>query len=316
MITSRLPLALPPYAADPLIYAIGIKQFAQLYFTFESLWHDLRQVAAHERENNDMSKYYLTKAEHRMDSSNRPGPTFHMLSFLSGLLPVELERSQRLRSDLSALKKFATYKSDTEYLNSSFPITELYVIRIRDRFRHKPHILIAYAWLMYMAIFSGGRWIRAQLLSVGEDFWLTGDSGGGSQVEVKESQKSKESYLRESIHGLLFFSFDGSDDGELLKATFKARLLEAEHILSVEERADVIEEAREIFKFNIALVKELDNVVISSENKHSSNRHLKNIFITARRFIKHANYLLARHELRISIAIIVTLVGVIWHMHP
>ena len=316
MITSRLTLALPPYSSDPTIYAIGINQFAQVYFTFESLWHDLRQDVAFKEGTSDMSKYYLTKAEPGANSLNRPDSNSNMLLFLSGLLPVELERSHRLRSDLIALKKLAVCKLDTDYLNSSFSTTEQYITRIRERVKDKPHILIAYAWIMYMAIFSGGRWIRAQLLSAGRDFWLASDNRHRLQVvEPKESQASEEIYLHESMHGLLFLSFSGTDDGESLKATFKERLSDAEHILSAEERTDVIKEAREIFKFNIAIVKELDSVVCAFKKKHSKNRSLENISLTAGRLTRQTKIFLTRLELQISIAIIVTLVGVIWHIY-
>ena len=315
MITSKLPLALPPHSADPTVYAIGIRQFAQIYFAFESLWHDIRQAVAYKGENYDMSRYHPMVAEHGVNQFNRFGFMINKLKFLSGILPVELERSYRLRSDLLALERSAVCKLDLNCFISTLPKTEQFITRIHERVRHKPHVLIAYAWIMYMAIFSGGRWIRAQLLSVGEDFWLAGDSKHSSQAKPKEAQTSRENCLQDSVPGLHFLSFGGIDDGELLKATFKERLLEAESILSVKERADIIEEAREIFKFNIAIVEELDDFISSFRSKQCKNGHLGNFSFTTRRFIRQTRSYLTRSELQISIAIIVILVGVIWHIY-
>jgi len=84
---------------------------------------------------------------------------------------------------------------------------------------------------MYMAIFSGGRWIRQQLADAGPDFELA------------------------------FLSFDGDEDGEDLKRDFKAGLARAEEMLSPQERQEVVEEAQALFGRCIALVAVLDREV-------------------------------------------------------
>lgn len=111
----------------------------------------------------------------------------------------------------------------------------------------KPHILIAYAWVMYMALFNGGRWIRAQLLAARNSSWDSGSVAGS--VAIDEPQ------------GLSFWHFLGGDDGEDIKNEFKARLNDIEDLLNDEQRRDVIEEAQSIFKHCTLLVGELDKIV-------------------------------------------------------
>ncbi len=48
---------------------------------------------------------------------------------------------------------------------------QAFLAHIRYSVARRPHVLIAYAWVFYMALFSGGRWIRAQLHGAGERFW-------------------------------------------------------------------------------------------------------------------------------------------------
>lgn len=46
-----------------------------------------------------------------------------------------------------------------------------FVSHIRRSFENRPHNIIAYAWVLYMALFSGGRFVRATLEAAGPVFW-------------------------------------------------------------------------------------------------------------------------------------------------
>jgi heme oxygenase len=94
-----------------------------------------------------------------------------------------------------------------------------------------PHVLIAYAFVLYMALFNGGRWIRAELLKA---------QWGG---------------------GLDFWYFPGPDNGEGVKNEFKARLIDVQGLLTVEQRRDIVREAQDIFRNLLVLVEELDGLV-------------------------------------------------------
>ena len=122
--------------------------------------------------------------------------------------------------------------------------------RIRETVSAKPHVLIAYAWVMYMAVFSGGRWIRQQFDSAGSDYW-TG-------ILASSTVTSEKAGMSSSFPGYTFLSFAGDEDGEDIKADFKSRLAETEAQLTEEERVEVVEAAQELFDHCIQLVGEMD----------------------------------------------------------
>lgn len=135
-------------------------------------------------------------------------------------------------------------ETDLDVLLSQYPGPKVadYCAHIRNVVRQRPHVLFAYAWCYYMAVFSGGRWIRAQLMEAGEGFWR------------------QDAHMRGPLQekGLALWNFDGDCDGEDIKAEFKSRLAGVENLLSLEQRQEIIEEAKEIFRFSAVLVDELD----------------------------------------------------------
>lgn len=159
-------------------------------------------------------------------------------------------RSGRLKRDLGFLT--GLHPTDFEVLLAQYPGDKVaeFCTHIRRRVANKPHVLIAYAWCYYMAIFSGGRYLRAELLKAGQDFWMTCTESDGS-----ESPKEP---VRLEAQGLSFWSFPGQNDGLDIKEAFKSRLEAAEILLTPDERVDIIEEARTIFKYSTSLVEELD----------------------------------------------------------
>jgi len=98
---------------------------------------------------------------------------------------------------------------------------------------------------MYMATFSGGRWIRQQLGDAGSDFWRVPPT---LQSQLKDK----------TTPGVSFLCFDGDRDGEDIKIDFKTRLAKADELLTPEEKEEVIDEAKTIFTNCIALVEALD----------------------------------------------------------
>ena len=110
-----------------------------------------------------------------------------------------------------------------------------------------------------MAVFSVGRWVRRQLENAGPEFWL-GES-------VDERQEGG----REPL-GFSFLSFDGHEDGEDLKMHFKARLAEAEALLTAQEREEIVAAAQGLFEDCIALVhlldREIEQQAASSASMH------------------------------------------------
>ncbi|KAK0314528.1 hypothetical protein LTR01_001351 [Friedmanniomyces endolithicus] len=200
LIIARLPLALPARQSgwrrtkSPAVLAQGLAAFAQIYFEFEGAW----------------SAIECSQEKHEDGG---------MVDWVASLRPRGLERTPRLHSDLRRLK------------SSTAPAIGYRQTAPSRRLLERPHTLIAYSWVMYMAIFSGGRWIRQQLADAGPDFELA------------------------------LLSFDGDEDGEDLKRDFKAGLARAEELLSPQERREVMEEAQALFDRCIALVAVLDREV-------------------------------------------------------
>ncbi|KAF1345813.1 hypothetical protein BDV97DRAFT_359152 [Delphinella strobiligena] len=225
--TSRLPLALPPYSDNPELYARGINAFAQIYFAFEARWHELI-VQAKARD--------LGDAKHQDD----------VRAWLADLVPSGLWRSRAIRSDLKHISEVLDISLDIA--DGIAEVDSTMLEHIRKVTAIKPHTLVAYSWIMYMAIFSGGRWIRQQLREAGPAFW-----------HVPNSVKSDFGALRQYVSGFSLFYFEGERDGEDIKADFKARLEMAEAVLTEQERNDITEEAQNIFNMCIDLVDRLDD---------------------------------------------------------
>ena len=116
-----------------------------------------------------------------------------------------------------------------------------------------PHVLIAYAWVMYMAIFSGGRWIRQQLLEAGPGFW------DRRQQNMDNGEAADQQTL-----GLSFLCFDGAKDGEDIKIDFKQRLQTMEEQLTTFDRKDIVDEASTIFRNCTRIVEALDRQVAAA----------------------------------------------------
>lgn len=230
LLIQRLPLALPPNQNNPLLYSQGIVPFARIFFFFETEW-DL------------FIRHIQQPAQTTEPYDGQRG------TWLANLRPHGLARSARLQDDVKHLRAVAGPD-----VYSTVELGDVWTRDLRMRIRNQPHVLVAFAWVFYMAVFSGGRWIRQQLSKSGTEFWTLetlhhqlGDGEKAAEVDVP---------------GYTFLSFDGDQDGEDIKAAFKARLAEAEVILSKEEQADVVEVAQELFARCNGLVRELDRKIM------------------------------------------------------
>lgn len=158
-----------------------------------------------------------------------------MSSLLKTLYDRSLLRTQRIQHDLSLLPPLLSSHDNTQ------PQRVLTTQLITSRIQSRPHVLIAYTWIMYHALFNGGRWIRAQLLSASvPHFWPAASD-------------------RENC--LTLWRFDGDRDGEDIKEAFKVRFDCVSAQLSEEEQQDVVDEAVDLFKLCADLVEHLDHAV-------------------------------------------------------
>lgn len=90
-----------------------------------------------------------------------------------------------------------------------------------------------------MALFSGGRHIRARLQSAGPKFW-----------DIEEEEEPP----------LSFWTFPSSTDGEELKTLYKAQVLELSTSLTELERKEIVAEGVEIMSTMLKLVDEVDEL--------------------------------------------------------
>ena len=207
-IISRLPLCVPPHADSPFTYAKGMIVFGQIYFAFEEVL--AMQLASPDQQMRE-----------RYDRIHLP----------------QLPRTSWLRNDIAMLKS-RMLRSEPDEFESLAEESKVFYRRIHGSLAERPHVLLAYTWTMYLALFNGGRWIRGQLISAGCDFW------------------------RGEAFPLSFWDFGrvGQDnfDVDQLKDLFKVRFGEATSNLMDDERRDVVEETNKLFDLCLEMVELLD----------------------------------------------------------
>ncbi|KAI5859474.1 hypothetical protein GGS23DRAFT_600398 [Durotheca rogersii] len=159
LIAARLRLALPPRAADTWSYAQGLLHLAPVYMAVEAQWRDMTG----------------TGTGTGADAARRRVRA--VLAHVGGvLLDGGLAREVALRGDLRALTGWteaALAEQLAEAAGGGGAAAEM-VRRVRATARERPHALLAYAWVLYMGLFAGGRrLVRAAFERVdpGARFW-------------------------------------------------------------------------------------------------------------------------------------------------
>lgn len=256
LIIARLPLALPPYTNNQALWTTGLSHIARIYITFESLWQQI-----------------ISSSD---NSANK---------ILSDLFLPELHRSERLRLDVCSLTGKSLQEVDEILSDHSENDSALsrFIQHIQSSVARRPHVLVAYSWVMWMALFSGGRIIRATLYNVGPGFWCPSPGSSPSAEEqdaqpedvtkpILDEKNNPSSKWRlpiadgvattpaevpiQSFHR--FFYFPGYEDGEDLKREFKRRFSGLETRLTHAEKMEIVAAAQQIFHFMIEIVGELD----------------------------------------------------------
>jgi heme oxygenase len=232
LIISRLPLALPPYTTDPSLYLSILLNITPIYTTFESIWDDI---------------------------SNSPDSAKQIQTVLSAVQLPGLARSQVLLGDISEISGLIPQEIELRLQDVSrkSPKLLMFLNHIRKAAPKKPHILLAYTWILYMALFSGGRYIRATLKNAGKDFWIQSLTSRDLLLPEKQNL-TPESNEKNGKKCLGFFNFPGQEDGEDIKREFKRRFNEVEKELDTRQKEDIVKEAQRIFLFLLEMMGELD----------------------------------------------------------
>ncbi|KAI8958892.1 heme oxygenase-like protein [Daldinia sp. FL1419] len=251
LVVSRLRLALPPFVDDPKNYVTGLLHIAPIYQVFEREWNAILEGTPE-----------AAKTEPRVRA------------LLSDIYVHGLARVDAIHEDVSILlgRDNALVRSRVESISHAAVLGD-YKEHIHKTIQERPHVLVAYAWVLYMALFSGGRFIRASLERTDRNTGFRAPAPdedkhnpwdrmpGAFNAFCAEAELRKRARIPPPMN---FFSFDTPEEGEDLKKMFKEALVEAtsppNSKLTEEERADVVREAQNIFEYMIRIVGELDEI--------------------------------------------------------
>lgn len=257
LITSRLPLAVPPKAPDSGPYACGLLHILPIYMTFERLWLDILDTPP-----GDAPGHSNSNAGNGKDDGPEISERVHTI--LKEIHLPQLFRSDRLRADIKSMTGWSDDILDLQ-INGIRGTGELsvFISHIKQVVRAKPHVLIAYSYNLFMALFAGGRFIRATLEKAGEKFWNAASEPCESTFGSDSSsslEQMEENHHNKGLMPLRFWDFDSENDGEDLKQEYKGKLLQWESELTAEEREDILQESVFILESIGLLVGQLDTV--------------------------------------------------------
>ncbi|KAH8672625.1 hypothetical protein BGZ60DRAFT_526932 [Tricladium varicosporioides] len=300
-IISRLPLALPPYSTNPSKYVSGLLHIAPIYITFEALWQQVidTPIQAWGADSEPSDSPVATE---------NPRVSLEIQSFLAELRLPGLVRAARLRADIQILSTYPEEKVD-EQLRCIAGQGKLadFIAHTKKSVAENPHVLIAYTWVLYMALFSGGRILRASLRAAGgsgKEFWdrdlspirpysrdqsRNGNQSWGKKPEPQPSTRETiwttsnplDRDILDLTSGLSFFGFSGDHDGEDLKTTFKSHFSTLDTLLTPSQKSSTILEAQEIFTHMLAIVSDLDAIMCHASLSDEDH-------ITASQLLEHS----------------------------
>ncbi|KAI5807031.1 hypothetical protein EDC01DRAFT_700007 [Geopyxis carbonaria] len=197
-----------------------------------------------------LSYYHIYLAFEGIYTSLLSSPTSmppHTRAALTALSDARLARAPALAADLAYLFFDTPGGFDAARdAAAARPQVAAYVRHIETVCRARPHTLVAYAHVYYMALFAGGKILRRQL------------QGAAGFVPVHGPASDADMAVRCATN---LFQFPvAEEEREGLRTRFKEAMGLVEELLTEGERAEVVQEAREVFKWNGVLVGELDAV--------------------------------------------------------
>ncbi|EGX94831.1 hem oxygenase-like, multi-helical [Cordyceps militaris CM01] len=296
-ILARLPLALPPRASDPSTYVTGLLHIAPIYLTFESLWEHL--LAPRSEDGLDPHAELVTPLRPASKTAtvgtsplSAPALLQHKLnlparvhSVLHALHLPGLARGDCLKADIRELTGWSDHVLDSQLANACrAPALSAMVDHMRISIQKQPLLLVTYTYIMYMALFAGGRFIRSTLESTGDEFWQTPMAPvkptmqpcipmPDVQREIHNDSPSHNGSHKCHPLPLSFFHFDTPHDGEDLKVEFKRRVRICEAALEPDETQAIVEEASNIFQHMISIVQQLDAFCEDDTSESAATTH-------------------------------------------
>ncbi|CAM9020748.1 hypothetical protein WICANDRAFT_93096 [Wickerhamomyces anomalus NRRL Y-366-8] len=183
---------------------------------------------------------------------------YHVFKTIEILINQELQQKPRSKTgDLLAsfwdekisrtepLTRDLLYFYDNDPKKFEAPIREEqidFVNHIYKVHQEKPHVLLAYCHVMYLALFAGGKVLRSSLAKA---------TGLFPQVDGQTTEQV-------SLYGTNLFQFDVEDD-QVLRQSYKREYeLATRNALTEQEKLDIIEEAKEIYKRNAEMIRGIE----------------------------------------------------------
>ncbi|KAK4075932.1 hypothetical protein Trihar35433_2492 [Trichoderma harzianum] len=266
LVVSRLPLALPPQAPDAGPYISGLLHLLPVYMTFEKLWEDIIPDTLPQEASLD---------------DERPKISERMHTILKELKIPQLFRSDILRADIKSMTGWSDDILDTQIdVIKRKGKLSAFISHIKQIIPDEPHTLIAYSYNLFMALFAGGRFIRASFEKAGDEFWETVPRPIKPTMEPCRPKSTASSPLepthdlteasRNAQTPLQFWRFNTAEDGEDLKRDYKEVLLKWENELSPWEREDIVRESVIILENIEAIVNHLDSIFTEEQEEKPS----------------------------------------------
>lgn len=291
LILDRMPHAVPPQTDNPSTYITGLLHIGAVYIAFESLWQNL--IGTH----TEIAPLPYTYPFSKDGSASSPGldhgptspqSTERVRRILEMAYWPNMLRAARVKADIRAMTGWPAHVVD-EQMRSAGTTGDLgaFLAHIQDAVCGRPHLLLAYAYSLYLALLSGGSYIRTELMYLRAEFWLavpdpvmpgmvpcTREPGGEPEKLRRHSTFESDSGPR-GLAGedpsitlpLSFLDFDtplGHENprqrAKDLKAEFKRRFADAEQELTGSERRDIVAESVNIFDHLELVVGQLDKI--------------------------------------------------------
>lgn len=281
LILDRMPRAVPPHTDNPSAYITGLLHIGAVYIAFESLWQNL--IGVHSEIAPIPYTFPFNSPDEQEQQHVEPAKiTARTRRVLEEAYSATMLRAPRIKADVQAMTGWPDHvlEQQLKLIGTSGRLGK-FTLHIRDTVNKKPHILLAYAHTLYLALLSGGSYIRTELMFIDRGFWeatptpiapgmveCRPDKGTQQGPRQRQSEDDKQNADPDAVTPLplQFLDFDpplGANPRQqtkMLKVDLKARLTAADALLADPERRDIIAEAGLIFHHLEGMVGQLDTL--------------------------------------------------------
>lgn len=282
LILDRMPRAVPPHTDNPSAYITGLLHIGAVYIAFESLWQNLIGIHS-EIAPIPYTFPFNSPDEQQQQHVEPPKITARTRRVLEEAYSATMLRAPRIKADVQAMTGWPdhVFEQQLKLVGTSGWLGK-FTLHIRDTVNAKPPILLAYAHTLYLALLSGGSYIRTELMFIDREFWEATPTPiapgmvecrpgqvaqqGRRQRQREDDKQSNDSSDAAAPLPLQFLDFDpplGANPRQqtkMLKVDLKARLTASDALLADPERRDIIAEAGLIFHHLEGMVGQLDTL--------------------------------------------------------